>query len=39
MTILRGKIMVEDGVFHGHVADGSFLPRKVDEDIRSRPAV
>ena len=39
MTILRGKIMVEDGTFHGNLADGAFLPRKVGDDIRARPAV
>ncbi len=39
MTLLRGKIVVEDGVFHGELADGQFLRRKVAEEIRSRPAV
>ena len=39
MTILRGKIMVGTGAFHGSLADGAFLPRKVGDDIRARPAV
>ena len=39
MTILRGKIMVENGVFRGAPADGMFLPRKVAPEIRQRPAV
>jgi dihydropyrimidinase len=39
MTILRGKVVVENGAFHGDPGDGAFLPRKVGEDIRTRPAV
>src|SRR6185503_15115651 len=39
MTILRGKIVVEDGNFAGHPRDGQFLPRKIPDAIRSRPAV
>ena len=39
VTILRGKVVVEDGAFHGELRDGQFLKRKVAEDIRSRPAV
>jgi dihydropyrimidinase len=39
MTILRGKIMVEDEAFHGNLADGAFLPRRIGDDIRARPAV
>ena len=39
MTILRGKIVVENGTFAGTLKDGQFLPRKVPEDIRARPAV
>lgn len=39
MTILRGKIVVEDGTFQGDLADGQFLKRKVADDIRARPAV
>jgi D-hydantoinase len=39
MTMLRGKIVVENGAFSGDLKDGQFLPRKVREEIRSRPAV
>ena len=38
MTILRGKIVVEDGASSA-TQDGQFLPRKVADEIRSRPAV
>ena len=39
MTILRGKIAVDDGKFLASPNDGQFLPRKIPEAIRSRPAV
>jgi len=39
MTILRGKIVVENGRFHASLSDGQFLPRKIPDEIRSRPAV
>ena len=39
LTMLRGKIMVENGNFHGDPKDGQWLPRKVPEEIRTRPAV
>ena len=39
LTMLRGKVMVENGAFLGDLKDGQFLPRKVAEEIRSRPAV
>jgi dihydropyrimidinase len=39
MTILRGKIVVECDTFTGDLKDGQFLPRKVPEQIRTRPAV
>lgn len=39
LTMLRGKIVVEGGRFLGSPADGQFLPRKIDDEIRSRPAV
>src|ERR1700755_929713 len=39
MTVLRGKVMVEDGQFLGDPKDGQFLPRKVADEIRARPAV
>jgi hypothetical protein len=37
--MLRGKIVVEGGALKGDLKDGKFLPRKVPDDIRSRPAV
>ena len=39
LTILRGKIMMEDGVFLGDVKDGKLLKREVAEEIRSRPVL
>ncbi len=39
MTILRGKIAVENGNFLASPSDGQFLPRKIGDDIRARPAV
>jgi dihydropyrimidinase len=39
MTILRGKIVVENGAFTGDLNDGQFLIRRVPEEVRSRPAV
>ena len=39
MTMLRGKIVVENGAFKGDVKDGKFLSRKVADEIRTRPAV
>ncbi len=39
MTILRGKIVVEGGQFHATLSDGGFLPRKIPDEIRSRPTV
>jgi dihydropyrimidinase len=39
MTILRGKIVVENGAFLASPSDGQFLPRKIPDDIRARPAL
>ena len=39
MTILRGKIAVEGGNLLAAPTDGQFLPRKIPDAIRSRPAV
>ena len=39
LTMLRGKIVVEGGALKGALTDGKFLPRKVPDDIRARPAV
>lgn len=39
MTVLRGKVVVEDGNFLGDPRDGIFLKRRVsDEVLRSLPA-
>jgi dihydropyrimidinase len=34
-TILRGKVMVENGKFYGDEKDGQYLKRYIPEDIRS----
>jgi len=39
MTILRGKIAVDGGNFLAAPDDGQFLPRKIPDAIRARPAV
>jgi dihydropyrimidinase len=39
MTILRGKVAVENGRFLATPDDGQFLARKIGSDIRARPAV
>jgi len=39
LTMLRGKIVVENGTLKGALSDGQFLSRKVPDEIRSRPAV
>ena len=39
MTILRGKVMVEDGNFHGTLGDGRFQRRKLDPAVADRPVV
>jgi dihydropyrimidinase len=39
MTLLRGKIVVENGKFTGALEDGRHLSRKVADEVRNRPAV
>ena len=39
MTILRGKVVVDNGAFYGSQSDGQFLIRKIGADIRARPAL
>jgi dihydropyrimidinase len=39
LTMLRGKIVVENGAFRGDLKDGQWLTRKVPDEIRVRPAV
>ena len=38
-TILRGKVMVEDGVFTGELTDGRLIPRKIDPSVLNGPVV
>ena len=38
-TVLRGKVVVDGRTFAGDLKDGQFLPRRVLDEIRSRPAV
>jgi dihydropyrimidinase len=38
-TILRGKVVVADGELLGDPSDGRWLPRRLDPDVLSRPAV
>ena len=37
-TILRGKVVVENGQFFGTSGQGQLIPRKIDQDILNRPA-
>jgi dihydropyrimidinase len=39
MTILRGKVIVENGQLRGDSTDGRWLARKVSADVLARPAV
>ena len=39
MTILRGKVVVDNGQFLASPNDGQFLPRRIPDDIRARPAL
>ena len=38
-TILRGKVIVEDGKLVGSSSDGEWLPRKVSPETLARPVV
>ena len=38
MTVLRGKVVVDGGQFHGAPRDGQWLPRKIAESTLSGPA-
>lgn len=38
-TLLRGKIMMHAGEFHGSPSDGVYLKRKIPSEIRERPAL
>jgi dihydropyrimidinase len=37
LTVLRGKLVVEDGQFLGDLKDGQYLYRKISDEIRSGP--
>ena len=39
MTLLRGKVIVEDGKLVGHSTDGRWLKRRVGGDVLVRPAL
>jgi len=39
LTVLRGKVMMENGEFKGDVKDGKLLKRKIAEEVRQRPVV
>jgi dihydropyrimidinase len=39
MTLLRGKVVVEDGRFFGDLSDGSYLRRAIPETIRGDAAL
>jgi dihydropyrimidinase len=36
VTVLRGKVMVADGRFHGDLKDGRYLKRVIADEIRAR---
>jgi dihydropyrimidinase len=37
VTVLRGKVVVENGAFHGAESDGKWLPRSIPAEIRGGP--
>ena len=39
MTLLRGKVIVEDGRLIGSSSDGRWLPRRIAGGVLSRPAL
>ncbi len=39
LTMLRGKVMVENGQFNGDLTDGQYLKRSIPEAIREGPAL
>ena len=38
MTIMRGKVVVENGQLNASLSDGQFLRRKVNPEVTNRPA-
>jgi dihydropyrimidinase len=39
MTVLRGKVVVDNETFNGELSDGQFVSRKNAEELRVRPIV
>ncbi len=39
LTMLRGKVMVENGQFHADLSDGRYLKRSISDKVRSGPAL
>jgi dihydropyrimidinase len=39
VTVLRGKVVVENGELHGDPKDGQYLKRSIPDDIRRGPAL
>ncbi len=39
MTILRGKVAVENGLLYAKLADGKWLPRRIPHEVRTGPAL
>ncbi|HZR03967.1 MAG TPA: amidohydrolase family protein [Burkholderiales bacterium] len=39
MTILRGKVVVENGQFSGAPTDGQYLMRSISDEVRNRPVL
>ena len=39
LTILRGKVMMEDGQFHGALSDGQWQSRRIADDILAGAAL
>ena len=39
LTVLRGKVVVENGEFRGDLKDGQYLFRKISDEIRSGAAL
>ena len=38
-VVLRGKVVVEDGVFSGEPTDGKLIPRKIEASVLNGPVV
>jgi dihydropyrimidinase len=39
VTILRGEVVVENGMLHSQPGSGEFIPRKLDRDVLEGPAL